>query len=188
MLQTILSEKYAKERAILEKTFYTLGKNKEDKARRMKVLAARHLIDIHNGIHEVLQDKDHKTRENLPYLFALYALSLAKFAGENAVRDGIEIQRGRRNQAKSRTDKQGIIVLRKHFTKQDKKQTDPQLWEAIKDAIDDEGSLEIKGYTFEFIPDYVENDIKKGRIKQTDSDGNEYLFSFDVFRKTKSLK
>ena len=131
----------------IEKAFIEDAEDNKDKAKRIKLLAAMDVICQHQDTLIALE-KNYASDAFL--LGFLLTRSLAQFAAQKTVMDGISVQKGRRNQKPVK--KPGFTALRKHFKAKYPKASEAMLWKLIKRDIRD-NPFEHGDYTIEYRAD-----------------------------------
>lgn len=168
----------------IEKTYLERAKDRQDTIKRTKILAALNALLTHQLLSEAVNKE--KAAEAAEYMF-LFTRSMAQFAANKAVEDGLTRQDNRRKGGEREADRAGLLALVKRYHEKNPQVTDSELWKLIKkDLLQRKNVKPCKGYSVRFYDEHTDTSDSSGLLIQKKSKGKEYSIGFEAFRNIRS--
>ncbi|QJT09512.1 hypothetical protein [Oceanidesulfovibrio marinus] len=168
----------------IERVYLELALNRQDSFKRMKVLAAIHARLTYDDLVLAMAKGDVQATATIMFLFAR---SMAQYASNRAVEDGLERQDSRRRGGEKPVDRAGLLKLIQKYHNQFPNDTDKELWLRIKaDLVSKKMMRPCKGYSVRFEFEPTDDSDIGGRLIQKKSKGKEHPMGFEAFRNARS--
>lgn len=168
----------------IEKTYLERAKDRQDTIKRTKILAALNALLTHQLLSDAVNKE--KAVEAAEYMF-LFTRSMAQFAANKAVEDGLTRQDNRRKGGEREADRTGLLALVKRYHEKNPQVTNSELWKLIKkDLLQRKNVKPCKGYSVRFYDEHTDISDSSGLLIQKKSKGKEYSIGFEAFRNIRS--
>lgn len=168
----------------IENTFLERAKNRQETIKRTKILAALNATLTHQLLADAVNRG--KAKESAEYMF-LFTRSMAQFAANKAVDDGLTRHDNRRKGGEKEADRDGLIALVKRYHEKNPQLSDPELWKLIKkDLLQRKNVKPCKGYSVRFYDEHTDTSETSGYLIQKKSKGKEYSIQFQAFTNIRS--
>ena len=164
----------------IEEIYCERAKDRQDTIKRTKILAAVNALLTH----QLLSDAVNKGKavESAEFMF-FFTRSMAQFAANKAVEDGLARQDSRRKGGEKEADRTGLIALVQCYHEKNSKLSDLELWKLIKkDLLQKKYIKPCKEYSVRFYDEHTDTSDSSGLLIQKKSKGKEYPIGFEAFR------
>jgi hypothetical protein len=167
----------------IEKAFVALAKkdDRQDRLKRIKFLAAINLLLVFPSYTQAAQEGDIPLSS---YFMFLMTRSMAQFAANKAVDDGLDAQNKRRKGGEHPVDREGLLALIRGFNQKHPNATEEGLWIKIRDfLIIKKRYKPCVGYSVKFEIEPTDMEDTGGTLLQTASDKKTHPMQFQAFRR-----
>ena len=167
----------------IEDKFVALAKtnDRQNRLKRIKFLAAVNLLFVFSSYNHAVQKGD-----NLAASFFMFfmARSMAQFAANKAVEDGLEAQEKTRKGGEHIVDREGLLTIIRDFKNKYPESDARGLWKIIHNfLIKNKKYKLVSGHSVRFEIEPTDTEDTGGRLIQTNPDKKTYSMQFQAFRK-----
>lgn len=168
----------------IESTFLERAKDRQETIKRTKILSALNALLTHQLLADAVNRG--KAKESAEYMF-LFTRSMAQFAANKAVDDGLTRHDNRRKGGEKEADRVGLIALAQRYHEKNSELSDLELWKLIKkDLLQTKNVKPCKDYSVRFYDEHTDTSDTSGLLVQKKSKGKEYSIGFEAFRNLRS--
>ena len=155
------------------------GDNNISRIKRIKVLAAIHILLLKQPLNDSMESADAKLSA---YFMFLFCRSLAQFSANRVVDIGLSLLKSTRKGGGEERDRKGLLTFIADYHAKFQGKTDEELWGIIKANMQQKKFAKpCPGYSVTFYDDYVNQGKRSGTLIQKNKEGVEYPIQYKAF-------
>lgn len=165
--------------AEIETVYLSMATDRQNRIKRTKILAAVNAVLTHQLLSYAVNHG--RAKDSADYMF-LFFRSMAQFAANKAVDDGLSRQASRKKGGEALADREALLKLVKKYHRRNQHLSDEDLWKSLREELRKKKKIKVgEKYFITFYVESTDSSDTAGELIQHGPGGSKYPIKFSTF-------